>query len=299
MRRLAGLVAAGALALAGCGGSEAEPGGGSAPEDAEKAAFPVTFEHKHGSTTIEAEPKRVVVVGLREQDALLALGVVPVATTEWIPGSRGGVYPWAEDELGDAQPPKLLKATDGVPIEEIASLQPDLILGVYSGLTKKEYTTLSKFAPVVAQPKGKPDFGTSWQEETLLSGRAVGRPDAARALVAKTEKLIADTAAEHPEFAGKEAAMAMDYQGTLVYGPSDVRSRTLAELGFEYPKSLRDSFANEYGGQLSDERLDELDIDALVWFAEPKGAAKLKRGGDRRRPVDNDRREARRLAAGR
>lgn len=25
----------------------------------------------------------MVVVGLREQDALLALGVVPVATTEW------------------------------------------------------------------------------------------------------------------------------------------------------------------------------------------------------------------------
>src|SRR5262245_38105575 len=47
------------------------------------AAFPVTSEHKFGATTITAKPERVVAVGLVEQDALLALGVVPVATREW------------------------------------------------------------------------------------------------------------------------------------------------------------------------------------------------------------------------
>ena len=43
----------------------------------------MTIQHKYGSTTIEQPPERVVVVGLRDQDALLALGIVPVATTEW------------------------------------------------------------------------------------------------------------------------------------------------------------------------------------------------------------------------
>ena len=46
-------------------------------------AYPLTIEHKHGSTTIDKAPERIVTVGLLEQDPLLALGVTPVGTTEW------------------------------------------------------------------------------------------------------------------------------------------------------------------------------------------------------------------------
>ena len=35
-------------------------------------AFPVTIEHKFGSTTISEEPQRVVSIGFSEQDPLLA-----------------------------------------------------------------------------------------------------------------------------------------------------------------------------------------------------------------------------------
>ena len=52
-------------------------------------------------------------VGLREQDALLALGVVPVATTEWYGKHPGAIFPWAKDELGDAKSPTVLSNTDG------------------------------------------------------------------------------------------------------------------------------------------------------------------------------------------
>src|SRR5690348_13786386 len=122
-------------------------------------AFPVTIEHKYGSTTIEQPPERVVVVGLREQDALLALGVVPVATTEWFGKHPGAIFPWATDELGSAPKPTVLTNTDGTQIEKVAAQRPDLIIGIYSGLTQKEYDQLSKLAPVVAQPKGKVDYG--------------------------------------------------------------------------------------------------------------------------------------------
>ncbi len=54
----------------------------------------------------------------------------------------------------------------------------------------------------------------------------------------------------------------------FVYGPSDVRSRFLVELGFEYPPALRDAFPDEFGGQLSEERMDALDVGTLVWFAD-------------------------------
>ena len=264
---LALLLASTVLAACGSGEPEEQPADTGA-ESAAEAAFPQTFEHKYGSTTIEKAPERIVVVGLREQDALLALGVVPVATTEWYGEHPGAIFPWATDELGDAEPPTVLDDTDGVEIEKVAAQQPDLILGVYSGITEKEYTALSKIAPVVAQPKGKPDFGTSWQEETLITGKVVGKPDEAQKLVDDTEQLLTDTAAEYPDLAGQTAAMVADYQGIFVYGPSDVRTRLLVELGMEYPKPLIDAFPKEYGGQLSNEKTDALDVGVLVWFAD-------------------------------
>jgi iron complex transport system substrate-binding protein len=269
-----------AAPLAACGSDDPEPaaGGSADAAAAEPGVFPVTIEHKYGSTTVESAPERVVVVGLREQDALLALGVAPVATTDWYGDQPGAIFPWAKDELGDAPPPTVLDDTDGIEIEKVAAQRPDLILGVYSGITEKEYASLSKIAPTIAQPKGEPDFGSSWQEETLISGKAVGKPSEAQALVDETEQLVADAAAKHPEFGGRTATMVADYRGVWVYGPKDVRSRLLEELGFTYPKELVDAFPKEYGGQLSDERIDTLDVDVLIWFADgDRSKAEIKR----------------------
>jgi iron complex transport system substrate-binding protein len=268
------LLVALAVSIAACGSDEESGSSGSYPTSAQTAggpdqgAFPVTIEHKYGATTIKSEPKRVVVAGLREQDSLLALGVVPVATTEWFGKHPGAIFPWATAKLGDAKVPTVLSNADGLEIEKIAAQRPDLILAVYSGMTKKEYTALSQIAPVVAQPKGEVDYGSSWQEETTISGKAVGRSAKAAELVKQTEKLIADAAAAHPEFKGKTAANVSDYQGIFVYGPQDVRTRMLEDLGFTYPPALREAFPDDFGGQLSDEKVDAVDVDALVWFAD-------------------------------
>jgi iron complex transport system substrate-binding protein len=267
-----------AVLLSACGSDDESTGPSGAATPAESSAFPVTIEHKYGSTTIESAPKRVVVVGLREQDPLLALGIVPVATTEWYGEHPGAIFPWAKDELGDAPLPTVLEDTDGIEIEKVAAQRPDLILGIYSGMTDKEYSALSKIAPTIAQPKGLPDWGSSWQQETLITGKAVGKPKEAQELVDKTEKLVADEAAKHPEFKGQEAAIVADYQGVFVYGPKDVRSRLLEELGFTYPPDLVGAFPKEFGGQLSDEKIDMLDVGVLVWFADgDHSKAELKR----------------------
>ena len=77
------------------------------PTDA-AAAFPVTVTHALGSTTIESEPQRVVTVGVTEQDTVLAVGVTPVGVTDWYGDQPYATWPWAQDELGDAQPEVLL-----------------------------------------------------------------------------------------------------------------------------------------------------------------------------------------------
>jgi iron complex transport system substrate-binding protein len=279
------ILALASVALAACGGDDDDgaAGAGAAATPAatagpEAGAYPVTIQHKYGATTIAKAPQRVVVAGLREQDAVLALGTVPVATTEWYGKHPGAVFPWAKAALGDGALPTVLSSTDGLQIEKIAAERPDLILAIYSGMTKKEYAALSRIAPVVAQPKGQVDYGSTWQQETELVGRALGKPAAAGALVAKTEKLIADTAAAHPGFRGQTAANVSDYQGIFVYGPQDARTRMLESLGFTYPKALVDAFPNDFGGQLSDEKIEAIDVGVLVWFADgERGIAKLKK----------------------
>ncbi|MFE0424659.1 iron-siderophore ABC transporter substrate-binding protein [Streptomyces sp. NPDC058953] len=241
-------------------------------------SFPVTLGHKFGSTTVESEPKRIVTLGLTDQDALLAVGKVPVATTEWTGGYEGAVGPWAKDELGDAKISTVLKVSGSGPqVEKIAALKPDLILSVYGGLTKEQYTALSKFAPVVAQPGEYNDWGVSWQEQTEIVGKAVGRPAEAAKAVAETEKKIA--AAVRPEFKNKTAVIGTPYEGLFIWGSQDPRSRLLTQLGFELPADLDKVIGNQFGASISKERTDLLDHDAIVWMVGDvaKGAEKLRK----------------------
>ncbi|MFK0168731.1 iron-siderophore ABC transporter substrate-binding protein [Streptomyces sp. NPDC090306] len=267
------------VAVAACGsGEDSDSGPAAGKTTAASTAFPVTITHKYGSTTVKSEPRRIVTVGLTDQDAVLALGKVPVGTTEWLGGYKGAIGPWATDKLGDAKAPTVLKDTGtGPQTEKIAALRPDLILAVYGGLTKKQYETLSKFAPVVAQPKEYNDFGVPWQQQTEIIGKALGQETEAKALVQGVEADFKDAVAKHPEFAGASAVTATPYEGTFVFGSQDPRSRVLTDLGFSLPTDLDKVIGDQFGANISKERTDLLDTDAIVWIVSDttKDAAKL------------------------
>ena len=71
----------------------------------------VTVKHAFGETKIPGPPKRVVSAGFTEQDDLLALGVVPIAVTDWFGDEPFGVWPWAQGKLGGARPTVLNLST--------------------------------------------------------------------------------------------------------------------------------------------------------------------------------------------
>ena len=267
---LAGLSAlALAPALVACGDDSGSASDTAAPsaQKSEQGAFPVTIEHKYGSTTLEKAPARVVCVGLTEQDALLALGIVPVAVTKWFGDAPGYIFPWAVQHLGDAELPEVLEDTNGVQIEKVAALRPDLIIGQYSGLTKKDYELLAAIAPTVAQPGAYADYGAPWDEMAMNVAKAVGQPDKMQALVDDVEQQIADQAAAHPEFQGMTAAVVTGYEGMFVYGPEDPRSRMLVDLGFTFPSEVFGSDMDEFGESLSTERVSDLDqVGVAVWL---------------------------------
>jgi iron complex transport system substrate-binding protein len=271
------VAAVAAFALTACGGgaekTDAEP---SAEANAKSAAFPVTVEHKYGSTTIEKEPKKVVTLGLSDQDAVLALGIKPVGAVDWFKEKPYGKWPWTK-KLWGSTPPQIVGERDEYNMEKIAALKPDLIIAQYSGMKKEQYDTLSKITKVVAQPKGHEDYQAPWQVMTQQIGKALGKD-------AETEKLIADIDArfkavrdKHPEWKGKTVAVGEPYGGKYsAFSPNDPKVIFLTEMGFTTSKTYRDALGKQNIAELSSERLDVMDADRTVWLGTPETEKEVK-----------------------
>jgi iron complex transport system substrate-binding protein len=260
--------------VSGCSGSGSDATSSTTPAaskaetgPADASAFPVTVPHRYGETTIESEPKRVVTVGLTDQDAVLALGVAPVGTAEWFGEQPGAIWPWAADELGDAPEPQNIKDADGISFEKVAALRPDLILSVYGGLTSDEYDKLSQIAPTVAEPEGTVDYGVAWDDQTRVIGQALGQSEAAEDLVADVEGQIADARKANPGFDGATAVMATVFDDKIsIYSPQDMRGRFLESLGFELPPEVAKLAGDDFSADVSMERVDLVDGDLVVWL---------------------------------
>ncbi len=247
------------LLLGGCGGGA---GGGEGSSSNTRV-----IGHKYGKTRISGRPGRVLSLGFQEHDAIFALGVEPVAVRYWYGDKDDVIFPWAEDEAGGADPEILNMPFGEINFEKIAGLEPDLILGVYSGITEKEYGTLSEIAPTVAQSGEYVDFGVPWQDMTLTVGRALDREDRAGKLVGDVEGRFRAAREEHPEFKGKSIAVATYKSRNEIgfFASEDPRARFFTSLGFEIPKELDEIAGDQFYGTISGERLDLLETDVLVW----------------------------------
>lgn len=260
------LVAAGSLLLAGgaggcgggSGGDSGDDGGGSG-EGGQGA-----IRHRYGNTEIPATAERVVTVGYTGHDAVLALGVTPVAVREWFGERPYATWAWAQDELGDAEPEVL--SSEELNFEWIAALEPDLILGVTSGMTRDEYDTLSEIAPTVGQSGEYVDYGVPWQEATRTTGRALGRERRAEEEVSEVESRFQETRAKHQEFENATGVVALygENGSFSAYGPEDTRGRFMSALGFEPPDEISELAGDQFYAEISTERLDLLDADVLV-----------------------------------
>lgn len=247
---IAALLAA-AVLLTGCSGAtsgESDAASKNAASGAASGTFPVRIEHALGEAIIEEEPERVVTLGWAAEDAVVALGVVPVAVPAYGWGADDeGYLPWFREavETMGVPLPETLDAEERsgeVNFEQILGLAPDVILAPFSGISQEDYARLAEIAPTVAYDEQP--WASNWQDLTTTVGTALGRTDEAAELLTSTEKLFVEQAAQHPEFEGVKLAYGMgltDGSTDLTfYFPSDPRVEFVEALGFRTPPSILD-----------------------------------------------------------
>lgn len=258
------LAACVALTLSACGtsgdsGSDTEASGA-----AEAGAFPVTVDHAYGSTTIDAEPMRIVTIGWSGQDAVIALNKVPVAMESFSgDGIENNILPWDASRLNGAKP-VLMTTNPDIPFEQILGLDPDVILAVYSGIDEGEYKRLSDIAPTVAFPDQPWD--TAWDKQMSMIGAALGQPEQAQTLIDETGAYFEKQAADHPQFQGKTATYAMRTdEGLIVFCGTDPRIRLLGQLGVKTSPGV-DAVCTSGDSSVSVgmESIDTLDADVFI-----------------------------------
>ena len=217
---------AGVAAVAACGSQK--------PGEVAKDGS-VTVKHIFGETKVPAPPKRVVSAGFTEQDDLLAVGVVPIAVTNWWGDQPFGVWPWALPKLGPAQP-EVLSLADGIQVDRIAALKPDLIVATNAGVDQDTYNKLTEIAPTIPQ-SGQDAFFEPWKDQAATIGQAVFKFDEMAALVKGVDDKFTAAGTNNPQFSGKKVLL---LQGTLVDDSAVAtmagwRTDFLTQMGFDRP----------------------------------------------------------------
>ncbi|MBS7544179.1 iron-siderophore ABC transporter substrate-binding protein [Ancylobacter oerskovii] len=242
-------------------------------------AYPVVIKHALGTTTIARKPERVATVAWANHEVPLALGIVPVgfAAANFGDDDGDGVLPWVAERLAKlhAAKPVLFDEGDGIDFEAVAATRPDVILAAYSGLSRSDYETLSRIAPVVAYPEAP--WSTDWREMIRLNSAGLGMRAEGDALIAEIEAEIARTVAGFPDLRGKSAMFithldASDLSIINFYSSNDTRVKFFGDLGLASPKSvIAASTKGRFSGAVSAERIDAFDdVDLVVTYGDQK-----------------------------
>lgn len=247
-----------------------EPSESTAPQATEATAtqadselFPVTITHSLGTVEIPDQPERVIALSTGDTDIVYALGITPIAIHE-NNYEENRLWPWLAEFYDPAQT-EILPAME-VSIEHLLELQPDIILAGSRWNTAELYENLAEIAPTLAVGEGT---SNTWQEKTLLAGRALGLEAEAQAAIDETEAYVEAVRQDYPELEGKTFSLSYLYNETSINSinsPKDSAVQFFLELGFIPTPGLAELAEQEDKVQaaLSLETLNLIDGDLVV-----------------------------------
>ncbi len=159
---------------------------------------------------------------------------------------------------------EIFNMPEGINFERIVALEPDLILGVFSGMSEDDYETLSEIAPTVALATYS---NSMWKEEIVpLVGEIYGRPENAEEALGNYEQRIKALRSElgDPEdiivSSVSVFADSISLSGTI--SPS---SLVLGDIGFARPEPQDFELTEDDLSSLpiSEERIPDMNGDVI------------------------------------
>ncbi len=94
-----------------------------------------------GTGTASPTPLATRVVALGQSidaDALIALGITPVGMSDAF-NQESGIHPWTAAALGSRRVELVRDTGGGLPFEQVAALEPDLIVATTYNTTNNDY----------------------------------------------------------------------------------------------------------------------------------------------------------------
>ncbi|WP_051713320.1 ABC transporter substrate-binding protein [Spirillospora albida] len=233
-RLLIAAVAAGALALTGCGSSDDSSGDSASP------ATSRVVEATNGKVTVPANPKRVVGINYAT-GALLDVGITPVGTTK----IEEPLELTPEQRAVGAEIPEV-GAGDQVNLEKVASLKPDLII-VEGADFDWPIDKLTAIAPTLYFEVTKPSELVGSAEKIA---QAVGKDAELKKLKDAYAARLAEVKGKYPEALEKKFTTVSTYgEGKFYIG---TRTSWIGQVlnglgaGFAKESDKTDTHENEY-----------------------------------------------------
>ncbi|MEV6300537.1 iron-siderophore ABC transporter substrate-binding protein [Actinoplanes sp. NPDC051861] len=261
-RALIALLLTGTL-LSACGDTgEAEPASGSSA--AATGAYPVTVTHKLGTTTLEKAPERVVALSDADLDAALLLGVQPVGVYQTV--SEGGINPWAKPKI-TGNPIQLAQGENGVDPEEVAKLNPDLVLAGGDYYIDNEYKALSPLVPTTAYETGP--FEDPWQTTLRQVAKLLGKTEQGEQVIKDVQAKVDGVKTQYPALAGKTFTISQVYEaGTIgvLRSDQDVTVKAFNDLGMKLAPAVAALPGDDFAVTLSLEKIATIDADVVLIY---------------------------------
>ncbi|MEM0981449.1 MAG: iron-siderophore ABC transporter substrate-binding protein [Cyanobacteria bacterium P01_H01_bin.58] len=209
------------------------------------------IQHAYGETEVPANPTRIVALGYFEVEALMSLGFQPIAAPAILVDNLLHLPP-AENEIVDIGSPSEPS------LEQIATLNPDLILATKMFTKEDVYPLLSQIAPtVVLDADGQDD----WQKLTQLCAEALGKETEAAQLKVDYEAKLQTLQAQLAQDPSQTQVSVVSF-GTgqiITFGNETYIGTVLEAAGLARPPKQAE------GGmtQISRELLSDIDGDFL------------------------------------
>lgn len=187
-----------------------------------------TFNHVHGSTEIKEAPTAIAAIGPGDADAVLSLGLQPVA----IGGVKADPPSWLKDKITGK--PAIMNFVD---TNTIKGAHPDVIIAT-GDMDDATYQRLVAIAPTITRPSDTSQVW-NWQTQLQWIGKIVGRDHDATSLVAQVGAQQTDLKNQNAKLVGKTVSVVnySDDGVTQTLTPS-FAADYLTGLGLNYDNKL-------------------------------------------------------------